>query len=432
MSTATATVSVHDAVQDMGRRARAAARELAKMSSEAKNAVLLSMAQCLRSQAAAVLEANARDVQAAIARGSAPAMVDRLRLDEARIAAVVAGIENVASLPDPVGETLESFTRPNGIRIDKVRTPIGVIGVVFESRPNVTADAAVLCFKAGNAVILRGGSEALESNKAIARALACAQGIPTDAIQLVPFAGHESVVELARMSEWLDLIVPRGGRRLIEAVVANARVPVIKHYDGICHVYVDAAADVDMAARIIVDSKTQKPGVCNATETLLVHEAIAARFLPVAARALRARGVELRCCERTREVMKQVAADVEVKEAVEEDWRTEYLALILSVKIVRSLAEAITFINDHGSHHTDSIVTGDAAAASTFQHEVDSACVFHNMSTRFNDGGEFGFGAEMGISTDRIHARGPMGLRELTIYQFRAYGNGQTKVPVTL
>ena len=351
-------------------------------------------------------------------------MLDRLRLDATRIEAMAAGIEQVATLPDPVGQVIAAWERPNGIRIEQVRVPIGTIGIIYESRPNVTADAAVLCFKTGNATILRGGSEAIHSNLAIAAALqagGATAGLPDHAIQLIPFTDRESVAALAQMDRWLDLIIPRGGKGLIETVVSLARMPVIKHYDGICHLYVDPAADVQMAVNLTVDSKTQKCGVCNALETLLVHRDLAPAFLPQVAPALRAKHVELRGCPATRAVL------TDMLPATEDDWSTEYLDLILSIQVVDSLDAAIAHINHYGSHHTDTIVTADTAAAERFLREVDSACVFHNVSTRFADGGEFGFGAEIGISTDKLHARGPMGLRELTSYQYRVRGEGQTK-----
>jgi glutamate-5-semialdehyde dehydrogenase len=336
---------------------------------------------------------------------------------------MAAGIDQVATLPDPVGQVMDAWERPNGIRIEQVRVPIGTIGIIYESRPNVTADAAALCFKTGNATILRGGSEAIHSNRAIAAALASA-GAPEHAIQLIPFTDRESVAALAQMDKWLDLIIPRGGKGLIETVVSLARMPVIKHYDGICHLFVDQAAKLDMAVKLAVDAKTQKCGVCNALETLLVHESVAAKFLPMVAAALRAKNVELRGCEKTRAILDDCIPATEV------DWDTEYLDLILSIKVVSSIDEAIDHINTHGSHHTDTIVTADQASAERFLRSVDSACVFHNVSNRFADGGEFGFGAEIGISTDKLHARGPMGLRELTSYQYRVRGNGQTKAPV--
>jgi len=427
-------LSIADTIHQMGRQARAAAYRLAQLGSERKDIILCAMAAALRDAAPELLAANALDMAAA--SGSNPAsgessakmlsaaMLDRLRLDKTRIEAMAAGIEQVATLADPVGQVIDSWQRPNGMRIEQVRVPIGTIGIIYESRPNVTADAAVLCFKAGNATILRGGSEAIHSNRAIASVLqagGAAAGLPEHSIQLIPFTDRESVAVLAKMDHWLDLIIPRGGKGLIETVVSLARMPVIKHYDGVCHLFADAHADPAMAVSLTVDSKTQKCGVCNALETLLVHRDIAASFLPRVATALRAKGVEMRGCAATRAILTDIA------EATEDDWRTEYLDLILSIKIVDSLDAAIAHVNEYGSHHTDSIVTDDAAAAERFLREVDSACVFHNISTRFADGGEFGFGAEIGISTDKLHARGPMGLRELTSYQYRVRGNGQTK-----
>jgi len=412
--------TLEESIHQLGRQARAASRLLAQLSAEDKNRILQAMAASIRARTREILAANALDLAAGTEKGLSAAMLDRLMLDEKRIEAIAAGIDQVATLPDPVGQVMDSWSRPNGIRIEQVRVPIGTIAIIYESRPNVTADAAVLCFKTGNATILRGGSEALHSNLAIAHALAAAGG-PEHAVQLIPFTDRESVAVLARMDQWLDLIIPRGGKGLIETVVSLARMPVIKHYDGICHLFVDAAADIAMATALAVDGKTQKPGVCNALETLLVHRDIAAEFLPRAAAALRAKGVEIRGCERTREFLPDAIP------ATEEDWRTEYLELILAVKIVDSAAEAVEHINEFGSHHTDTIATRDEATAERFLREVDSACVFHNVSTRFADGGEFGFGAEIGISTDKLHARGPMGLRELTSYQYRVRGAGQTK-----
>ncbi len=415
--------AIEESILQMGRQARAAAYRLAQLSSDEKNAILRAMASSIRANAAALMQANDKDLAAGVEKGLSAAMLDRLRLDESRIEAMAAGIDQVATLPDPVGQVIDAWERPNGIRIEQVRVPIGTIGIIYESRPNVTADAAALCFKTGNATILRGGSEAIHSNRAIAAALASA-GAPEHAIQLIPFTDRESVAALAQMDKWLDLIIPRGGKGLIETVVSLARMPVIKHYDGICHLFVDQAANLDMAVKLTVDAKTQKCGVCNALETLLVHEAVAAKFLPMVAAALRAKNVELRGCEKTRAILSDCIPATEV------DWDTEYLDLILSIKVVSSIDEAIDHINTHGSHHTDTIVTEDQAAAERFLRSVDSACVFHNVSNRFADGGEFGFGAEIGISTDKLHARGPMGLRELTSYQYRVRGTGQTKAPV--
>lgn len=414
---------MRERIGEMARAARAAALELALLGTAQKNAILEAMAAGLRKSASAVVEANARDLAAGEEKGLSKAMLDRLRLDEARVEAIAGGIDQVVALPDPVGEVLGEWRRPNGIRLEQVRVPIGTIGIIYESRPNVTSDAAVLCLKAGNATILRGGSEAIHSNRAIAAALQSGgeeAGLPAAAIQLIPFTDRSSVSALCGMDGWLDVIIPRGGRGLIETVVSQARMPVIKHYDGICHVYVDAAADPTMAVDIAVNSKTQKPGVCNALETLLVHADAASDFLPRVAEALRAKGVELRGCERTREW-------IDAAPAGEDDWKAEYLDLILAIKVVDSLDEAVDHINTYGSHHTDAIVTADEAAAGRFLRAVDSACVFHNVSTRFADGEEFGFGAEIGISTEKLHARGPMGLRELTSYQYRAHGDGQLK-----
>ena len=411
---------IQEIIHQMGRQARAAARRLATLSSAQKDDILCAMAGSLREHAPEILRENEKDLAVGRDKGLSAALLDRLRLDDMRIEAMAAGIEHIARLPDPVGQVMEEWTQPNGMRIQQVRVPIGTIGIIYESRPNVTADAAALCFKTGNATILRGGSEAIHSNRAIASALA-ASGAPDHAIQLIPFTDRESVAAMAQMDQWLDLIIPRGGKGLIEAVVSLARMPVIKHYDGICHLFVDKAADPEMAVSLTVNAKTQKCGVCNALETLLVHEAAASDFLPKAAAALRAKGVELRGCGKTRAILPDIAA------ATEDDWSTEYLDLILSIKIVASLDEAMEHINHYGSHHTDTIVTADTEAAERFLREVDSACVFHNVSNRFADGGEFGFGAEIGISTDKLHARGPMGLRELTSYQYRVRGNGQVR-----
>ena len=412
--------SLQETIHQMGKQARAAAYQLAQLSSDEKNAILRAMAAAIRTAAPELLAANAKDIAAGTEKGLSAAMLDRLKLDEKRIEAMAAGIDQVATLPDPVGQVMEKWTRPNGIEIEQIRVPIGTIGIIYESRPNVTADAAVLCFKTGNATILRGGSEAIHSNVAIAKALAQG-GAPEHAIQLIPFTDRESVAVLAGMDQWLDLIIPRGGKGLIETVVSLARMPVIKHYDGICHLYADKAADLDMAVSLTVNAKTQKCGVCNALETLLVHREIAATFLPKVAAALREKNVELRGCAETLHHL------TDITPATEEDWSTEYLDLILSIKIVGSLEEAVSHINQYGSHHTDTIVTADHEAAERFLRSVDSACVFHNVSTRFADGGEFGFGAEIGISTDKLHARGPMGLRELTSYQYRVRGNGQVR-----
>ena len=416
--------TLQETIHEMGRNARQASYRLSQLSSDQKNAILHAMARELRARVPLLLEANALDVAAGEAKGLSGAMLDRLRLDAKRIEAMAAGIDQVATLPDPVGQVMDDWNRPNGIRIQQVRVPIGTIGIIYESRPNVTADAAVLCFKTGNATILRGGSEAIHSNRAIADALQAGgaeAGLPAHAVQLIPFTDRESVTILARMDKWLDLIIPRGGKGLIETVVSEARMPVIKHYDGICHLYADKDLDEDMAVTLTVNSKTQKAGVCNALEDLLVHQDVAETFLPKAAAALRAKGVQIRGCGRTRAIIPDAVP------ATEEDWTTEFLDLIIAVKVVDSIEEAIDRINTNGSHHTDVIVTRDEATAERFLRDVHSACVFHNVSSRFADGGEFGFGAEIGISTDKLHARGPMGLRELTSYQYRVRGEGQVK-----
>lgn len=412
-------------LEAMGNQARAAAHELAKLNVSAKNRILAAMADALEDQTGPIVAENAKDLSAAESNGLSSAMVERLRLTPDRVQKMAESIRQVTHLPDPVGEVLREWTQPNGIRIAKVRVPIGVIGIIYESRPNVTSDAAVLCLKTGNAVILRGGSEAFHSNLAIARTLQEGgepAGLPPGALQLVPSTDREAVRLLARMDRHLDLIIPRGGHGLIEAVVEAARVPVIKHFHGVCHVYIDRACDPDMAERIVLNAKCQRPGVCNAAETLLVHREIAPQLLPRLLSALRANDVTIRGDAATRKL-----GDASIEPATEEDWTTEYLDLILSVGVVDSLAAAIAHINAYGSKHSDAIVTSDPAAAERFLNEVDSATVFWNASTRFNDGGEFGFGAEIGISTDKLHARGPMGLEELTSYKYLIRGEGQIK-----
>lgn len=411
----------------MGRRALAASRALARLTPGEKNRILGAMADALLAREEEILAANAKDLAAAREKGLSAAMIDRLTLNPKRLAAMARGVREVADLPDPVGEELTAWTRPNGLRIRKVRVPIGVIGIIYESRPNVTSDAAVLCFKSGNATILRGGSEAFHSNTAIAAALQAGgetAGLPPDSVQLVPFTDRESVRHMAEMNEYMDLIIPRGGKGLIETVVKLARMPVIKHYDGVCHVYVDKAADQEMALAILLNAKTQKPGVCNAAETLLVHEAVAREFYAKAVPALLDAGVRLYGDET---LLAQFPGDERIQPATEETWRTEYLDLFLSVKTVRDLPEAVAHINRYGSRHSDAIITADATAAAEFQQQVDSSAVFWNASTRFNDGGEFGFGCEIGISTDKLHARGPMGLPELTSYKYLVTGEGQVR-----
>ena len=420
-------------ILDFGRRARTAARQLARLDSAARNAGLAAMADELLSAKDEILSANARDVEQAKSGGLSGAMLERLALDEKKLAAMAQGIREVTALPDPVGETIRDWTRPNGLRITKVRVPIGVVGIIYESRPNVTSDAAVLCTKTGNATILRGGSESIHSNIAIAAALsrgAASAGLPADAILLVPMTDREAVRHLCEMDQYLDCIVPRGGKGLIEAVVSHARMPVIKHYDGICIMYVDKDADLAMAEAIVVNAKCQRPGVCNAIETVLLHREVAGRFLATTGKALLEKGVELRCDACALEMFtgqNATSSAQRIVAATPQDFRTEFLDLILAMKIVDTVDEAIAHIEEHGSHHSDGIVTRNEATAEKFLAEVDSATVYWNASTRFTDGGEFGFGAEIGISTDKLHARGPMALEELTTYKYVLRGSGQVR-----
>ena len=417
---------IKDKIETMGACALSASRVLATLGTDKKNQILLAMADQLFVDAGSIIEANKVDISAAEENGLTNAMIDRLRLDESRVESIADGIRQVASLPDPVGQIMDDWERPNGIQIRQIRVPIGVIGIIYESRPNVTSDAAVLCLKTGNATILRGGKESIHSNKAIASSLQSGgeiAGLPKNSIQLIPFTERESVKHLAQMDQYLDLIIPRGGAGLIEAVVSMARMPVIKHYDGICHLYIDDECDSDMARKLVIDSKTQKPSVCNALETLLVSEGISESLLPLIASDLGERGVEMRCDEKSLNIIGGSAMA-----ATDEDWRAEYLDLILSIKVVKDINEAIHHINEYGSHHSDCIVTGSDIKAEQFMSEIDSATVFWNVSTRFSDGEEFGFGAEIGISTDKLHARGPMALRELTSYKYLIRGDGQTKV----
>ncbi len=419
-------------IEDFGHRARAAARLLARTSREQKDRGLLAMADEIIAAASEILPANVKDVEKARANGLSGAMLDRLTLTAARLAAMADGIREVAALPDPVGEIIRDWTRPNGLRIQKVRVPIGVVGIIYESRPNVTSDAAVLCTKTGNATILRGGSESIHSNVAIAGALsrgAARAGLPADSVLLIPTTDREAVRHLCEMDRYLDVIVPRGGKGLIETVVQHARMPVIKHYDGICIMYVDRDADLAMAERIVINAKCQRPGVCNAIETVLVHRDVAEKFLATTGSALLEKNVQLRCDERALSVLSPfvIRHPSSVIPAGPDDFRTEFLDYILAVKIVDSLDEAIAHIEEHGSHHSDGIVTANAETAERFLGEVDSATVYWNASTRFTDGGEFGFGAEIGISTDKLHARGPMALEELTTYKYKLRGTGQIR-----
>jgi glutamate-5-semialdehyde dehydrogenase len=422
-------MTLADQIHDFGKRARAASRLLRQCPSEQKNRGLLAMAERLVSMQDEILAANAQDVEKAKADGLNAAMIDRLTLNPKRIAAMAEGVRQVAELPDPVGEIIRDWTRPNGLRIQKVRVPIGTVGIIYESRPNVTCDAAVLCTKTGNATILRGGRESIASNVAIAKALSagCADaGLPADAILLIPVTDREAVRLMCEMDQYLDCIVPRGGKSLIETVVSHARMPVIKHYDGICILYVDKAADPAMAESIVINAKCQRPGVCNAIETVLVHKGIAEKFFATTGKTLLEKGVQLRCDERALSQLSPLHSQLAVP-AKPDDWRTEFLDLILAVKVVDTLEEAIEHTETNGSHHSDGIVTADSVAAERYLAEVDSATVYWNASTRFTDGGEFGFGAEIGISTDKLHARGPMALEELTTYKYVLRGTGQIR-----
>jgi glutamate-5-semialdehyde dehydrogenase len=419
------TMSLPEVLEQIGRQAAAASRILALATTAEKNEALVAIARRIEQEASAILAANEADVTAGAANGLGSAMLDRARLDPKRIQTIANSVRDVVHLPDPVGSVISEWSRPNGLKISKKRVPIGVIGIIYESRPNVTTDAASLCLKTGNAVILRGGSEAIRSNRALAEAVSggCIEaGLPEASVQLVPSTDRAAVTLMAQLDRYIHLIIPRGGRALIEAVTSSARMPVIKHYDGICALYVDSAADLRMAEQIVIDAKCQRPSACNSIETMLVHESVARRFLPQCAAGLWERGVEIRGDALTKEIL-----GANVVGATDQDWRTEYLDLILAVKVVQSLEQAVDHIDANGSHHSDGIVTEDPEAAQRFLNQVDSAAVFWNASPRFNDGGEFGFGAEIGISTDRLHARGPMGLEELTSYKYLVQGSGHVR-----
>ncbi len=412
-------------LRDIGGRAKAAARHLALAPTADKDRALAAMAAAVRGARAAILAANAEDIAEAKAGGATAAFVDRLMLDAKRVEAIADGIAVVAGLADPAGTVMDAWTRPNGMRIERVRVPLGVVGIIYESRPNVTADAGSLCLKAGNAVILRGGSDSFRSSRAIHAALVAglrAAGLPADAIQLVPTRDRAAVgLMLAGLDGSIDVIVPRGGKGLVARVQAEARVPVFAHLDGNCHVYVDKAADLDMARRIVLNAKMRRTGVCGAAETLLVDRAAAKADLGSLVTMLLDAGCEVRGDRDTQGI------DKRVKPATEEDWRTEFLDAIIAVKVVDGVDGAIAHIEEYGSHHTDAIITADQAAAAKFMREVDSAIVLHNASTQFADGGEFGFGAEIGIATGRLHARGPVGVEQLTTFKYRVLGTGQTR-----
>ncbi|MTD33013.1 glutamate-5-semialdehyde dehydrogenase [Paludibacterium denitrificans] len=418
-------MNVKDYMQRVGKAARRASRAMARADTNQKNRALLAMADAIARDQDKLLTANMEDLAAARAAGLEPAMIDRLTLSDKTVAAMAEGLRQIAALPDPVGE-MDDFTyRPSGIQLGKMRVPLGVVGIIYEARPNVTADAAGLCLKSGNATILRGGSEAFHSNQAIA---ACVQeglraaGLLTEAVQVIETTDRAAVGELITMPEFVDVIVPRGGKGLIARISSEARVPVIKHLDGNCHVYIDDTANPDKAFNVALNAKTHRYGTCNTMETLLVHEAFAEFILPRLAEAYWEKGVELRGCERTRIILGE-----KVVPASSEDWDTEYLAPILAIKLVKGLDEAIEHINEHGSHHTDAIITEDYSRARRFLREVDSASVMVNASTRFADGFEYGLGAEIGISTDKIHARGPVGLQGLTSQKWVVLGDGQIR-----
>jgi len=409
---------------DIGTMARSASLELSKVISRSKDEALYKMAQGLIERADFIIAENQKDVEEATSKGLSGAMIDRLTLTHARLEKVADGLREVASLTDPVGEIVHMWTRPNGLKVGRMRIPLGVIGIIYESRPNVTADAAGLCIKSGNAVILRGGSETLRSNMAIGEVLrdALAQcELPKDAVQIIPVTDRKAVLEMLKQEELIDLIIPRGGEGLIRFVSENSRIPVLKHYKGVCHIFVDESADQNMAESICINAKVQRPSVCNSMETMLVHEKIAEDFLPRISKAFFEKGVELRGCERTREIVP------EVSEATENDWFEEYLDLILSVKVVKNMKDAIKHIEKYGSTHTESIITQDYSNSQAFINGVNSSTVMVNASTRFSDGYELGLGAEIGISTSKLHAFGPMGLESLTTTKFIVLGEGQIR-----
>ncbi|MCL2760707.1 MAG: glutamate-5-semialdehyde dehydrogenase [Desulfuromonadales bacterium] len=417
-------MSIKDQIKDIALNSREASHIMSKLSSVVKNRLLTEMAENLVKNSSYIIEENKKDLTTGAKKGLSSAMLDRLMLDKKRIESMAKGMEEVAALPDPVGTVDKMWVRPNGLQVGKMRIPLGVIGIIYESRPNVTADAAALCLKAGNAVILRGGSEAINSNLAIAGILQKTMednGVPASALSLIPFVEREGVLELLKQEELIDLIIPRGGESLIRFVVENSKIPVIKHYKGVCHIFVDASADFDMAEKIIINAKTQRPGVCNALETLMIHRDIAEKFVPHMAETLKSLNVELRgdddFCGITRNGIK----------ATEEDWYTEYLDLILSCKLVDNMDQAIDHINRYGSMHTEAIITNDYQNAQRFIREVNSSTVLVNASTRFADGNQLGLGAEIGISTTKLHSFGPMGLEDLTTTKFIVYGNGQIR-----
>jgi glutamate-5-semialdehyde dehydrogenase len=411
-------------VRELAGKAQEASRRLAQLSTATKNEALVEMAENLERHQKRLIKENRKDLAAAERGALSSSLIDRLRLTPSVIRGMAEGLREVARLPDPVGEVIKMTKRPNGLMVGRMRIPIGVIGIIYESRPNVTADASGLCLKSGNSVILRGGSEAFHSNQAIGqilRKVLAEMGLPQEAIQIFSHTEREAIREMLQLEDQIDLIIPRGGEELIRFVTNHSKIPVIKHYKGICHIFVDESADLEMASLVCLNAKVQRPGVCNAMETLLVHEKVAGRFLPRVARAFQKEGVELRGCPRTRKVLSHI------KEAREEDWFQEYLDLILSIRVVKGIHEAIEHIAKYGSLHTEAIITSDYQNAQRFLKEVNSSCVLVNASTRFNDGFELGLGAEIGISTSKLHAFGPMGLEELTTTKFIVYGEGQIR-----
>ena len=424
-------MNVKDYMQTLGRQARAASRDMARASTNAKNRALLAMAAAVRREKTALLAANREDLEAARSAGLDEAMLDRLALSDKSVATMAEGLEQIAALADPIGEISDLKFRPTGIQVGRMRVPLGVIGIIYEARPNVTVDAAGLCLKSGNAAILRGGSEAIRCNRALAALVhegLRAAGLPSEAVQVVDTTDRAAVGELVTMREFVDVIVPRGGKGLIERVSNEARIPVIKHLDGNCHVYVDDGADADKALAIVENAKTQRLGTCNTAESLLVARGIATTLLPRLGAMLAGKGVEMRCCAESLGLLRGAGVDAaKLKEATEQDWYEEYLAAIIAVKVVADAGEAITHINKYSSQHTDAIVTEDYTRAMRFLREVDSASVMVNASTRFADGFEYGLGAEIGISTDKIHARGPVGLEGLTSQKWVVLGNGEVR-----
>jgi glutamate-5-semialdehyde dehydrogenase len=417
-------VLIPNLINHIAQYARDASRILAKLSSSLKDKALLSMSDALLTKQGFIIEENKKDIEESKAKGFTEAFVDRLKLSPSRIKLMAQGLKEIAALRDPVGEVVRMWKRPNGLLVGKTRIPLGVIGIIYEARPNVTADGAGLCIKSGNAVILRGGSESIRSNMAICTVIRDAlkeTDIPENSIQVIPVVDRAAVLEMLKLEDHIDLIIPRGGESLIRFVSENSRIPVIKHYKGVCHIFVDESADTNMASNICLNAKAQRPGVCNAMETLLVHENIAESFLPVVIKRLEEAGVEIRGCANTREIIPHV------KEATEEDWYTEYLDLILSLKVVKNLDEAISHIEKYGSLHTEAIITEDYSNSQRFLNSVNSSTVLVNASTRFNDGFELGLGAEIGISTSKLHAFGPMGVEELTTTKFIVFGNGQIR-----